>query len=79
MAEDVTERVRLGEQLKQAERLGRSASSRGMVHEINNPIGIISACAEVLGRKLARHGDEFQSMRKPPRSSRMRRSGVHPL
>ena len=30
-----------------------------MVHEINNPIGIISACAEVLGRKLSRHGDEF--------------------
>lgn len=60
MAEDVTERVRLGEQLKQAERLRTLGEfAAGMVHEINNPIGIISACAEVLGRKLARHGDEF--------------------
>ncbi len=61
MAEDVTERVRLGEQLKQAERLRTLGEfAAGMVHEINNPIGIISACAEVLGRKLARHGDEFR-------------------
>ncbi len=60
MAEDVTERVRLGEQLKQAERLKTLGEfAAGMVHEINNPIGIISACAEVLGRKLARHGEEF--------------------
>ncbi len=61
MAEDVTERVRLGEQLKQAERLKTLGEFvAGMVHEINNPIGIISACAEVLGRKLARHGDQFR-------------------
>jgi len=60
MAEDVTERVRLGEQLRQAERLRTLGEfAAGMVHEINNPIGIISACAEVLGRKLSRHGDEF--------------------
>lgn len=65
MAEDVTERVRLGEQLKQAERLRTLGEfAAGMVHEINNPIGIISACAEVLGRKLARHGDEFHEYAK---------------
>ncbi|MCR4427026.1 MAG: ATP-binding protein [Firmicutes bacterium] len=60
MAEDVTEKVRLGEQLRQAEKLkvvGEFAA--GMAHEINNPIGIISACAEVIGKKLARHGPEF--------------------
>ncbi len=65
MAEDVTERVRLGEQLKRAERLRTLGEfAAGMVHEINNPIGIISACAEVLGRKLARHGDEFHEYAK---------------
>lgn len=61
MAEDVTERIRLGEQLKQAERLkalGGFAAS--MAHEINNPMGIISACAEVMGGKLARLGEDFE-------------------
>lgn len=57
MAEDVTEKVRLGEQLRYAEKMkvvGEFAA--GMAHEINNPIGIISACAEVMGKRLSRIG-----------------------
>ncbi|HQD80263.1 MAG TPA: ATP-binding protein [Bacillota bacterium] len=60
MAEDVTEKVRLGEQLKQVERLKTLGEfAAGVVHEINNPIGIICACAEVMEKKLSRHGPEM--------------------
>jgi len=60
MTEDVTDKARLGEQMKQAERLkilGEFAA--GMAHEINNPMGIISACAEVMAKKLSRGGPEL--------------------
>jgi PAS domain S-box-containing protein len=51
--EDVTEKVRLGQQLRQAERVRTVGEfAAGMAHEINNPIGIISACAEYLATKI---------------------------
>lgn len=51
--EDVTEKVRLGEQLRHAERVRTVGEfAAGMAHEINNPIGIISACAEYLATKI---------------------------
>ncbi|NPV53863.1 MAG: PAS domain S-box protein [Firmicutes bacterium] len=64
ISEDVTEKVLLGEQLRQAEKLkaiGEVAAS--IAHEINNPIGVISAYAEHLLEKLAKAspspGEEF--------------------
>jgi PAS domain S-box-containing protein len=68
MAEDVTDKARLGEQMKQAERLkvlGEFAA--GMAHEINNPMGIISACAEVMAKKLSRRGPELEECVKTAR------------
>ena len=50
--EDVTEKARLGEQLRHAERMRTVGEfAAGIAHEINNPIGIISACSEYLARK----------------------------
>lgn len=51
--EDVTEKVKMGEQLRRAERVRTVGEfAAGMAHEINNPIGIISACAEYLAVKI---------------------------
>jgi PAS domain S-box-containing protein len=51
--EDVTDKVRMGEQLRRAERIRTVGEfAAGMAHEINNPIGIISACAEYLAAKI---------------------------
>lgn len=50
--EDVTEKARMGEQLRSIERMRTVGEfAAGMAHEINNPIGIISACAEYLANK----------------------------
>lgn len=57
MAEDVTDKARLGEQMKQVEKLKTLGEfAAGMAHEINNPMGIISACAEVMAKKLSLGG-----------------------
>lgn len=51
--EDVTDKVKMGEQLRRAERIRTVGEfAAGMAHEINNPIGIISACAEYLATKI---------------------------
>lgn len=51
--EDVTEKVKMGEQLRRSERVRTVGEfAAGMAHEINNPIGIISACAEYLATKM---------------------------
>ena len=51
--EDVTEKVKMGEQLRRAERIRTVGEfAAGMAHEINNPIGIVSACAEYLATKI---------------------------
>ena len=55
IAEDITERVALENKLRKAERflyLGEMAA--GIAHEINNPIGIISAYSQMLLRKLGK-------------------------
>jgi PAS domain S-box-containing protein len=58
VVEDVTVTVSLEEQLRWAEKMKVVGEfSAGIAHEINNPIGIISACAEHLARKLERDGD----------------------
>jgi PAS domain S-box-containing protein len=55
IVQDVTATVTLEEQLRWAERMRVVGEfSAGIAHEINNPIGIISACAEHLARKLER-------------------------
>ena len=51
--QDITSTIRLEEQLRWAEKMKAVGEfSAGIAHEINNPIGIISACAEHLGKKL---------------------------
>ena len=53
VVEDITATVNLEEQLRWAERMKVVGEfSAGIAHEINNPIGIISACAEHLAKKL---------------------------
>lgn len=55
VVEDVTEKVRLGEQLKRAERLSVIGEfAAGIAHEINNPMGIISASADLLAERVKR-------------------------
>lgn len=55
VVQDITATVNLEEQLRWAERMKVVGEfSAGIAHEINNPIGIISACAEHLARKLER-------------------------
>ncbi len=55
VVQDITTTVNMEEQLRWAERMKVVGEfSAGIAHEINNPIGIISACAEHLGRKLER-------------------------
>lgn len=50
--EDVTEKARMGEQLRRMERMRTVGEfAAGMAHEINNPIGIVSACAEYLAAR----------------------------
>lgn len=69
VAEDVTVRVSLGERLRRAERMkvvGEFAA--GIAHEINNPIGIISACAEHLADKIAKTIDSPNEYLKPLRA-----------
>jgi len=69
VAEDVTVRVSLGERLRHAERMkvvGEFAA--GIAHEINNPIGIISACAEHLADKIAKTIDPPNEYLKPLRA-----------
>lgn len=53
IVEDVTQRVQLGENVRQIERLssiGRLVSS--IAHEINNPLGVIYGYAQMLRNKL---------------------------
>lgn len=58
VVEDITATVNLEEQLRWAERMKVVGEfSAGIAHEINNPIGIISACAEHLAKKLEK--EEF--------------------
>lgn len=69
VAEDVTVRVSLGERLRRAERMkvvGEFAA--GIAHEINNPVGIISACAEHLADKIAKTIDSPNDYLKPLRA-----------
>ncbi len=69
VAEDVTVRVSLGERLRRAERMkvvGEFAA--GIAHEINNPVGIISACAEHLADKIAKTLESPNEYLKPLRA-----------
>lgn len=65
VVEDVTEKVRLGEQMRQFERIkvvGEFAA--GVAHEINNPIGIICASAEHLQARVMReHPEDAHTLR----------------
>lgn len=64
--EDVTVTVSLEEQLRWAERMKVVGEfSAGIAHEINNPIGIISACAEHLARKLEKESELSHDYLKP--------------
>lgn len=59
VVEDVTEKVRLGEQMRQFEQIkvvGEFAA--GVAHEINNPIGIICASVEHLQARVIREHPE---------------------
>ena len=61
--EDVTDKVKMGEQL-QAERIRTVGEfAAGMAHEIN-PIGIISACAECLATKIEADADPAKYVRR---------------
>jgi PAS domain S-box-containing protein len=65
IAEDITERVALENRLRKAERflyLGEMAA--GIAHEINNPIGIISAYSQMLLRKLGKGQVDIEEIAK---------------
>lgn len=53
ISEDVTEKVLLGEELRRVEKLKAVGEfAAGLAHEINNPIGIISAYAQHLAESM---------------------------
>ena len=66
VVQDITATVNLEEQLRWAERMKVVGEfSAGIAHEINNPIGIISACAEHLARKLEKESELSHDYLKP--------------
>lgn len=61
--EDITERIRLQEQLAQADKLVMTGQlAAGVAHEINNPLTVIMANAQLLQRRLSSRERELTEM-----------------
>lgn len=61
--EDITERVHLQTQLAQADKLAMTGQlAAGVAHEINNPLTVIMANAQLLQRKISSQETELQEM-----------------
>lgn len=63
LMDDVTDKVRLGEELRQAQKMSAIGQfTAGLLHEVNNPISIISGHAQyLLGRLGKRRLEEMTS------------------
>ncbi len=61
--EDITERIRLQTQLAQADKLAMTGQlAAGVAHEINNPLTVIMANAQLLQRRISPQEKELEEM-----------------